>query len=151
MTTTAQVNSNKLSIERVFDASIALVWQAWTEPDLIKQWWGPIGFTSTIHKMEIKDGGEWNLTMHGPDGTDYRNESVFLEMRKHEKIVYDHLTGPRFVTTVLFEDLGTQTKILMSMEFPSAEQLQQAIKTFGADKGLDDTMDRLKQFLQNNL
>ncbi|WP_229308498.1 SRPBCC domain-containing protein [Jiulongibacter sediminis] len=101
----------QIRLSRVINHPIKNVWQVWTEPDHIKNWWGPHGFTNTISKMEMNPGGEWNLTMHGPDGTNYRNESVFVEIIHHKKIVYDHLTGPKFRATVLFKDLGDKTNI----------------------------------------
>jgi len=69
-----------ISISRLLDAPIDLVWEVWTDPEHIKNWWGPDGFTNTIQLMDMKEGGEWNLIMHGPDGTDYKNKSVFMEV-----------------------------------------------------------------------
>ncbi len=63
---------NELVITRVFDAPRELVFKAWTEPGRLVQWWGPNGFTVTIQEMDVRPGGEWNLILHGPDGTDYK-------------------------------------------------------------------------------
>jgi len=65
---------------RVVDAPRELVFRAWTEPEHVGQWWGPNGFTSTIQEMDVRPGGVWRLVMHGPDGTDYPNESIYLEV-----------------------------------------------------------------------
>src|SRR5437762_5468671 len=60
----------EINISRLLHAPIELVWEVWTNPEHIKNWWGPNGFTNTITKMEVEPGGEWDLVMHGPDGTD---------------------------------------------------------------------------------
>ncbi|MCU7371200.1 SRPBCC domain-containing protein [Paucibacter sp. O1-1] len=64
----------ELNISRTLNAPIELVWEAWTNPEHIAKWWGPDGFTNTITTMDMVPGGEWNLVMHGPDGTDYKNK-----------------------------------------------------------------------------
>src|SRR3954469_5941108 len=100
-----------IQISRMFNAPIELVWEVWTNPDHIKNWWGPNGFTNTIHLMDVKEEGEWNLTMHGPDGTDYKNSSIFKEIIPLQKLVYEHISAPKFVATVTFEAQGDKTFI----------------------------------------
>jgi uncharacterized protein YndB with AHSA1/START domain len=75
---------------REFDAPRDLVWQAWTDPKHIVHWWGPNGFTNTIHAMDVRPGGVWRFIMHGPDGTDYPNKIIYREVVKPERLVYDH-------------------------------------------------------------
>ena len=70
---------------RVFDAPRELVWKAWVDPKHVAQWWGPKGFTNTIHEMDVRPGGVWRFAMHGPDGTDYKNEIVFIEVVRPER------------------------------------------------------------------
>ena len=62
---------------RVLDAPRELVWKAWTDPKHVAEWWGPNGFTNTIHEMDVRPDGVWRFIMHGPDGVDYKNEIVF--------------------------------------------------------------------------
>ena len=81
----------ELTITRLLNAPIKLVWKVWTEPEHIAKWWGPTGFTNTISKMDVKPGGEWDLIMHGPDGTDFKNKSIFREVVKNERIVFEHV------------------------------------------------------------
>ncbi len=76
----------------IFNASRELLFKTFTDPKHIPNWWGPSGFTSTIHKMEFQPGVEWNLRMHGPNGTNYPNKSIFKEIIPHEKIVFEHRT-----------------------------------------------------------
>ena len=138
----------EIRISRLFNAPLALVWEVWTNPKHIKQWWGPNGFTSTIQLMDLKPGGEWNLVLHGPDGTDYRNQSIFKEIIPLSKLVYEHVSAPRFLATVEFEAQGDQTLINWHMLFPTKESFIQTVKTFRADEGLRQNMDKLDLYLQ---
>ena len=137
----------ELLITRVLNASIELVWKVWTDPKHLAQWWGPNGFTNTISKMEMKPGGEWNLVMHGPDGTDYKNESVVKEIVKHKKIVYDHVTCPKFLATIEFEAQGDKTFIRWHMLFRTKEEFIQTVKTFKADEGLKQNIEKLNEYV----
>ncbi len=115
----------ELNISRLFNAPIELVWEVWTNPHHIKNWWGPNGFTNTITKMDVKPGGEWDLVMHGPDGTDYKNRSVFKEVVKHKKLVYEHISGPKFIATVQFESRGDKTFIQWQMLLKRGKNLSE--------------------------
>ncbi|MET0394891.1 MAG: SRPBCC domain-containing protein [Chitinophagaceae bacterium] len=139
----------EIRLSRLLDAPLELVWDVWTRPEHIKNWWGPEGFATTIHQMDIKEGGEWNLTIHGPDGTDYRNKSVFREITLHRRIVYDHISAPRFTATIEFEAREDKTFLRWHMLFESKEQLIQVVKTFKADEGLKQNVDKLTHYLQS--
>src|SRR3569833_162279 len=138
----------ELLITRLFDAPVALVWEAWTDPAHIAQWWGPDGFTNTIHGMDLRPGGEWNLTMHGPDGKDYTNKSIFKEIVPNKKLVYEHLTAPKFIATILFEERGDQTFLTWRMVFQSAEEFIRTVKTFRADEGIKQNVEKLVLYVQ---
>ena len=71
----AKNKSNEIKITRIYDASKEQVWDAWTDPEQVGQWWGPRGFTLTTHGKDLRPGGYWSYTMHGPDGTDYENKT----------------------------------------------------------------------------
>jgi len=138
----------ELLITRELNAPIELVWEAWTTPEHIANWWGPNGFTNTISKMDMQPGGEWDLVMHGPDGTEYRNKSVFKEIVKHKRIVYEHITGPKFIATIEFEDRGEKTYLRWHMLFETREQFIQTVKTFKADEGLKQNVEKLGKYLE---
>ncbi|WP_336516737.1 SRPBCC family protein [Pollutibacter soli] len=140
----------ELRISRELKAPIELVWEVWTDPAHLKNWWGPDGFTNTITKMDMRPGGEWDLVMHGPDGTDYRNKSIFREIVKHRKIVYEHVSGPKFFATIEFEDRGKTTLISWHMLFESREELIQTVKTFKADEGLEQIIEKLDHYVQQS-
>ena len=130
-----------------------LVWNAWTDPQQVVQWWGPRGFTTTIHEMDVRPGGIWRHTMHGPDGTDYPNESKFIEVVKPERIVYSHGGGKKCdpgvqaEATWTFEALGDKTRLTLRMVFPSAVAREHVVKTYGAIEGGKQTLERLAEHL----
>ena len=136
----------ELLISRKLNAPVDLVWEAWN-PEHIANWWGPDGFTNTITKMDMRPGGEWNLVMHGPDGTDYDNKAIFKEIVPFKKIVYEHISYPYILATIEFEDLGEQTLLKWHMLFESAEVFLQVVKTYKADKGLEQNIEKLDVYL----
>jgi uncharacterized protein YndB with AHSA1/START domain len=142
----------ELLLSRTLNAPVSLVWEVWTQAEHIANWWGPDGFTNTINRMDFRPGGEWDLIMHGPDGTDYKNKSIFREIVRHKKIVYEHVSAPRFTATISFEEQGAQTLITWHMLFESAEEFIRTVKTFKADEGLKQNLEKLGRYLaQHNI
>lgn len=139
----------ELFISRKLNAPIELVWEVWTKPEHIANWWGPNGFSNTITTMEVFPGGQWNLTMHGPDGTDYDNKSIFREIVLYKKIVYEHISYPRIIATIEFEEQGDQTIINWHMLFDSPEEFVKVVKTYKADEGLKQNLEKLGVYLKN--
>lgn len=139
--------NKELSICRLLNAPQELVWEVWTDPEHIKNWWGPEGFKNSIEKMDVTEGGEWEFVMHSPDGTDFKNKHVYLKLEKPSKLVLQHVTSPKFIMTATFEAKGNQTLVTLHSEFESAEQLEQVIKVFKADVGMVQNMDRMERYL----
>jgi len=142
--------------ERVFDAPRELVWQAWSDPDIITLWWGPRGFSTTTETMEMKPDGIWKFIMHGPDGHDYQNKVIYIEVRKPELLVYRHAGEDeneepvRFHVTVNFDKHGRKTKLSMRMEFETIEELKKVEADYRAIEGLEHTLERLGEYLLKN-
>jgi uncharacterized protein YndB with AHSA1/START domain len=132
---------------RLFDAPRELVFRMWTDPEHIAQWWGPRGFTNTISRMDVRPDGVGELVMHGPDGTDYKNKFVYVEVVRPERIVYDHVSGPLFRATATFADQGGKTRVTVRMRFESAALRSKVAEEFGAVEGLGQTLDRLGEQL----
>jgi uncharacterized protein YndB with AHSA1/START domain len=143
----------EIVITRIFDAPRELVWEAWTNPKHVVNWWGPNGFTTTIEKMDVRVGGVWKHVMHGPDGTDYPNKSVFTEIVKPERIKYSHgggtkgKPGVQFDATWTFEAVGKQTRLTIHQIFASAADRDMVVKTYGAIEGGKQTLARLADYL----
>jgi uncharacterized protein YndB with AHSA1/START domain len=144
----------ELVITRIFDAPRELAWQAMTDPAHVVQWWGPRGFTTTIQVMDVRPGGVWTHVMHGPDGTDYPNHSVFQEVVYPERIVYAHgghgPGGPEadFIATWTFEAIeDNKTRVTMRGVFPSAEARDAVVREYNALEGGKQTLERLAEHL----
>lgn len=143
--------SNEIRITRIYDAPVRAVWDAWTDPEQVAQWWGPRGFTLTTHSKDLRPGGGWVYTMHGPDGVDYPNKTLYLEVVRYSKLVYDHGGNddrpPMFRVTVLFSERKGKTKMEMSMTLPTPEAAEETRK-FIKKAGGDSTWDRLAEYLE---
>ncbi len=145
--------SNEIKLTRVYDASLNIVWDAWTDPVQVAQWWGPRGFTLTTHSKDLRSGGHWRYTMHGPDGVDYPNTTQYLVVEEPLKLVYDHGANddqpPLFRVTVLFSEEHGKTKMEMSMALPTPEAAEEA-RVFIKNAGGNATWDRLAEYLAKN-
>ena len=138
---------------REIDAPRALVFQAWTDPKHLAQWWGPDGFTTTTSAFDMRVGGVWRFVMHGPDGRDYDNRITFDEIVRPSLLRYHHGGGEdvepvQFRTTVTFQDLGaSRTRITLHAVFPSAEERDRVVREYGAAKGAEQTLARLADYV----
>jgi uncharacterized protein YndB with AHSA1/START domain len=145
---TTATADREIAATRIFDAPRELVWRVWTDPEHIGKWWGPIGFRTTTNVYELKPGGRWLFVMHGPDGTDYRNDVTFTDVVEPERLEYDHGPSPVFHVTVCFDiETDDKTKLSMQMLFPTAEERDRTIEKFGAIEGLNQTLGRLTEYL----
>lgn len=140
----------ELRITKNLSAPIHFVWEVWTKPEYIANWWGPNGFTNSIDVMEVKQGGEWRFTMHGPDGKNYPNRSVYLEIVDHKKIVFQHF-NPNFITTVNFQSKGNETYLEWTMLFETVELFDTVVKVFKADEGLKQNVEKLESYLKERM
>lgn len=122
------------------------VFAAWSNPQWLQKWWGPKGFTNTIHIFDFMPGGHWKLTMHGPEKGNYENESVFQTIVPGELIYWHRLTQPYFNVVVTFETVeNDHTKLVFRMIFPSEEAREKVIKFIPAAN--EENFDRLEEVL----
>jgi uncharacterized protein YndB with AHSA1/START domain len=138
-------SDREIVVTRVLDAPRALVFKLWTDPKHLERWWGPNGFTLTIHEIDVRPGGIWRSVMHGPDGRDYQNKVVYREVAEPERLVYSHVSAPQFEMTVTFDERGDQTELTARMFFESAELRDKTVKEVGAVEGLKQTLGRLAE------
>ncbi len=148
----ARTADREILLTRSYDAPRALVFTAWTDSKHVAQWWGPNGFTTTISEMDVRPGGIWRLVMRGPDGTDYKNVIIFVEVVKPERLVYRH-TGDegsepvRHQTTVTFAEDGGKTTVTLHMVLETADERDRVVKKYGAIEGGKQTLGRLAGYL----
>jgi uncharacterized protein YndB with AHSA1/START domain len=132
---------------RVFDAPREFAFAAWTDRRRVARWWGPAGFTLAIREMDVRPGGFWRFALRGPDGADSPNEIVFLEVVKPERLVFEHVSGPKFRVAADFEEQGRKTKVTLRIRFETAAELAAAVEKLGAVEGARQTLQRLAEHL----
>jgi len=149
----AKSKPNEIKLTRVYDAPVKAVWEAWTDPAKAAKWWGPRGFTITTHSKDLKPGGHWDYTMHGPDGKDWPNLAKYHEVEKYQRLVYDHGgtkdTPPMFKVTVNFSEKNGKTTMEMTMTLPNEEAMK-ATKKIIKDANGNSTWDRLAEYLEES-
>lgn len=106
---------------RLIPASPEAVFAAMCSPGRVERWWGPAGFTNSIHEFDFRPGGRWLLTMHGPDGKDYPNESRFTRIAANATWEIEHLSGHRFHLTIELEPVAAGTLVKWRQTFDTRE------------------------------
>jgi len=115
-----QFEARTIVSTRVFAAPRESVYAAFADPARLAQWWGPTGFTTTIHEFDLRPGGRWRLTMRGPDGSRYENESEFITVAPPEGLALRHLDPVHgFQMTMAFETESENTRLTWRMRFDS--------------------------------
>lgn len=146
----AKSKTNQLQLHRVYDAPLKMVWDAWTDVEQVAKWWGPRGFTLTTYSKDLRPGGHWRYTMHGPDGVDYENTTIYHEVETARKLVYDHGghedRPPLFRVVVWFNEIEGRTHLDMTITLDTPEAAEQA-RLFIKQAGGDSTWDRLAEYL----
>lgn len=144
-----------VEIIRVFDAPRALVWQAWTDPKMMAQWFAPKHFTNPVCELDVRPGGQLRIVMRGPDGNEYPCAGVFCEVVKPERLVFTNnavdsdgkilLEG---LTTVTFAEQDGKTTMALHTHavgrVPIAKQMLAGMKA-----GWTQSIDKLEELLEN--
>jgi uncharacterized protein YndB with AHSA1/START domain len=141
----------EIVISRVIDAPRELVFEAFTEPRHLSQWWGPAGFSTTTRAFEFRVGGEWEFVLHGPDGTDYQEWISWTEIVPPEGIVLlhgEHRGDPNAFESILtFARDGAATRIEMRTVFPTKELRDDAAEKYHAIEGGQQTLSKLAAYV----
>jgi uncharacterized protein YndB with AHSA1/START domain len=136
--------------ERVFDAPRDQVWAAYTDPELISEWWGPHGTTTRVDRMEVEAGGAWRFVIRNSDGSETGFRGTYREVTPPERIVqtfeWEGMPGHVSVDTATFEDLGDQTKVVSHSIFHTAEERDGMLGS-GMEGGMNETFERLDELL----
>jgi uncharacterized protein YndB with AHSA1/START domain len=140
------MEDRRIMTTRIVSAEREEVWQAWTNPILLAQWWGPRGFRNTFYEFDLRPGGVWRFIMHSPDGAHFPNESVFVEIVQPERIVFRHLAPVHgFLATAEFAEEGAGTAIRFSMLFPTVAECARSRRYVA--QGNEENFDRLEALL----
>lgn len=131
---------------RTVNAPRELVYTAWTDPDHLKNWWGPAGFTNTFNEFDLRPGGRWRFIMHGPEKGNYPNDCEFIQIDRPALIAWKRHSKPLFRIVATFEEVSAgRTKIVFKQIFDSATECNK-VKPFVIDKN-EENFDRLEKEL----
>ena len=143
---------DQILIVREFDAPRELVFRAWTEPDLVRQWWPAGRGEMTVCEIDLRPGGSWRYVMVTPDGTDVAFHGEYREVVPGERIVqteiYDPFPHAAAVDTLEFEDLDGRTRVTMLVQHQLKEH-RDAHDESGMEDGLQDALDLLEGVAQS--
>ena len=157
-------------ISRVFDAPRDAVWKAWTEPERLKQWWGPKGFKVHTCKVDLRPGGVFLYGMRMPDGGDMWGKFVYREIQAPKKLVFIvSFSDPKggvtrhpwnanwplqTMSTVELEEQGAaRTKVTVRWTPHEASELERKAFDEGRDsmkQGWGGTLDQLAGFVKED-
>ena len=133
---------------RILNSKVEDVYKAFADPSHLKNWWGPNGFTNTIHEFDLKSGGKWILTMHGPEKGNYENSSIFKIVKPNEFISWKRISQPLFDMEIAFEKIeDSKTQISFRMIFETVEECNK-IRPFVEPKN-EENFDRLEKEILN--
>lgn len=132
---------------RILNNNRELVYRAWSEPQHLKNWWGPMGFTNTFNEFDFTVGGKWSFIMHGPDKGNYPNECEFIKIERPALIAWKRYSKPLFQVLVTFDEITPEkTKVVFKQIFDTVEECNK-IKKFVIDKN-EENFDRLEEELK---
>lgn len=144
---TAQIISttpdSEIVTSRVVNAPIKTAYKAWANPNHLKNWWGPAGFTNTFNEFDFKVGGKWSFVMHGPDKGNYANECEFIKIEEPSLIAWKRHSQPLFQVLTTFEEVAEgKTNIVFKMLFETVAECNK-LKKFVVDKN-EENLDKLE-------
>src|SRR5690606_7983743 len=132
---------------RIFEVPPAKLFSAWSNPEVLKKWWGPKGFTNTFHTFDFREGGTWDFTMHGPEKGHYHNEVEFVKIDMPHCIAWKRISKPLFNVVFTFETLSeNKTQLVFQMVFDTEDECNK-LKPFVVDKN-EENFDKLEDELK---
>ena len=149
MSKTNETNNRTVTLKRIFNAPIKLVWEAWTQPEHIANWWGPKGMEIKVVEHDFRVGGKWKYTMEMPDGNEFISDGVYSVIVELEKIFSSANFKPMTVGVeiqALFEENGDKTNFTFNVVHPTEEYCKQQEK-MGIMNGWGSVFERLGTYL----
>lgn len=141
------MSDKEILSQRTFPFPIKLLFRAWSEPEHLKNWWGPKGFTNTFHQFDFREGGRWTFTMHGPEKGHYQNDVEFISIKEPFLIEWKRISKPLFNVLATFEEVDSNsTHVIFRQIFETVEECNK-IKPFAIEKN-EENFDRLEEELK---
>jgi uncharacterized protein YndB with AHSA1/START domain len=143
-------SDREIRMVRIFDAPRERIFAAHTDPGEFLQWWGSRAFTTTVDTLDVSSGGDYRLLVELPDGTQMAFRGKYHEVVPPERIVktieWEGRPGLASYETSTFEDLGEQTRIVITARFDT-EQDRDGMLDAGMEDGVNESLDRLDELL----
>lgn len=142
----------EIAITRTFDAPPQLVFEAWTRPELLRQWWGCEGSTLTTCEVDLRPGGQWRFVMRMPDGSEHPLKGVYRDIVPSEQLVYSEcydmpsIGSPQWLTTITFKPCGDKTKLTHTLLHGSKEARDGHLQA-GMEGGMAQSFERLERLM----
>ncbi len=153
MSTTNEANNRTVTMKRTLNAPIELVWDAWTQPEHIAQWWGPKGMNAKVIEHDFRVGGQWKYSMEMPDGNEFISDGIYSAIVEFERIFSSANFKPMtegVEIQALFEKNGDKTNFTFNVVHPTEEYCKQQEK-MGIMNGWGSVFDRLEIFVSASL
>jgi uncharacterized protein YndB with AHSA1/START domain len=144
-------SDREIVLTRTFDAPRALVFEAMSKPEHIRQWWGLRGHTMTTCELDFRPGGRWRFVQRGPDGAEYAFRGEIREIKPPERIVqtfeFEGMPGHVSVETMTLVEKDGKTTLTGRSVFDSVED-RDGMLNAGMEAGAAETYDRLAEYLE---
>jgi uncharacterized protein YndB with AHSA1/START domain len=138
-------------ITRAFNAPRRLVFEAWTKPEHVRQWYGLKAMTMTVCDIDLRPGGAWRYVVAGPDGSEHGFSGVYREIAPPERLVYtegyEAMPGHDYLSTLTFDEQQGKTTVTMHLLYKSQEDRDGHLGS-GMEAGMNETLDRLEALLE---
>jgi uncharacterized protein YndB with AHSA1/START domain len=143
-------SDTEIKQERMFDAPRELVFRAYTDPEMLAQWWGPNGYTTRVDQLELRPGGKWRFVQHDPDGNEFAFRGEYREVLPPERLVgtfeFEGMPGHIAVEAMTLQEIDGGTKLTALMSFDTQEERDGMIES-GMEQGASESLDRFEDLL----
>jgi uncharacterized protein YndB with AHSA1/START domain len=146
----AEPGKQEIIITHLFNAPRDMVFQVYTNPELIPQWWGPKRLTTRVEKMEIRPGGQWRFIQHDSDGKEYAFHGIYHEVTRPERVIstfeFEGIPSHVLLETVTFKEKDGKTEMVDTLVFQSVKDRDGMLQT-GMEEGSSESMERFTELL----
>jgi uncharacterized protein YndB with AHSA1/START domain len=143
-------SDTEIKQERRFDAPRDLVFRAYTDAEILPQWWGPHGYTTRVDQLELHPGGKWRFVQHDAEGNEFAFRGEYREVLPPERLVgtfeFEGMPGHIAVETMTLQEVDGGTKLIAVMRFDTKEE-RDGMLASGMEQGAAESLDRFEALL----
>jgi uncharacterized protein YndB with AHSA1/START domain len=149
-TTLTMPSDTEIVITRTFNAPQRLVFEAWTKPEHVRQWYGLKSLTMTVCEIDLRVGGKWRYVVRSPDGSEHGFSGEYKEITPPERLVYSEgyegIPGHDYLVITTFDEQDGKTTLTSTMLYQTKEDRDGHVAS-GMEPGMRETLERLEQHL----